>query len=175
MNEKLKTDSADNETRLNLAKAYSSVLQSQVTDNTREMEQYIHAIERLRRVRMNVLKTESVRKNNKLTSKASKTKFIKVNLQVSDLVENLTFQIIDPSGKQLLSTEKNSSLIIQDHENQPSVSAFILSPVIQLRAIEKYKTVEIVYTSLNKLAPGIYKITLLIEQEIIGSCFLRLD
>jgi len=172
---KINRDSVDNGIALNQVKAYSSALESKVSDKTSEIQQYIHEIERLRRLNIGDVKTETLKKNNRLTFKATKTKTIRVNLKIAGHADNLTFQINDPSGKKMSIDGKNSSLVVHDYPNQSTSQAFIISPEIQLKSIEKFKIIEIVYLSPNKLTPGTYKITILSPQDILGSCLIRLE
>ncbi len=175
LQEKLERDSLSNETRLNQALAYASSLEKTISDDSSERSQYLHEIERLRRPSMTEVKTEALTKSNKLTFKASRTKTIKVSLEISNQVDELSYQIINPGGNQLLINEWNSSLAVVDHNGQMPARYSVVNNKIQLNPKEIFKTVELTYTATNKLAPGIYKITLFNRQEMIGNCLLRLE
>jgi hypothetical protein len=170
-----KEDSVRNALELAKLIAENGNLQKALSERLEEKEKYNFEIERLKRLRMDEVGIESLKKYKRLTAKASKTKTISVTLQVSSQARDLTFSIVSPDGTQLRLDEKNSSLTISEPQDQKPSQAFYVSPELQVSTIEKTKTVEINYTSSTKLQPGIYKVSVKSAGESVGNLMLRLE
>jgi hypothetical protein len=172
---KLKEDSVKNAVELEKVLAQNDNLQRTLSENLEEREKYNFEIERLRRLTLNEVGIESMKKNKRLTSRASKTKTIKISLQIPSQTADLTYSILTPDGEKISLDEKNSSIKISGIQDQKPSQAFYLSPEIQLSTIEKTQMVEITYTSTSRLQPGIYKFFVKSTDELVGSIMLRLE
>jgi hypothetical protein len=172
---KSQEDSIKNAVELEKIFAQNENLQRTVSENLEQREKYNFEIERLKRLTLNEVGIESIKKNKRLTSRASKTKTIKIRLQIPSQTRDLTYSMVTPGGKQISLDEKNSSITISGIQDQKSSQAFYLSPEIQLSTIEKNQMVEITYTSTSRLQPGVYKFFVKSANEQVGNIVLRLE
>jgi hypothetical protein len=160
---KLKRDSLKSETEVTNLETESEGLRRSLAQKRDEEAVYSMQIEQLKRLRMNNVNVESLKRNKRLTTKASKTKIINVGMEVSDLVRDLTFSIVSPDGKQLVLNNQNSSLEIIENFDQKSIQFL------------KTRRVEITYRSSGRLQPGNYKIFLNSAAEPIGNLVFSLE
>lgn len=156
-------------------KSQVSLLESRIADKNVENQKLIDEIERLRLLSMDNVGTETLKKNKKLTTKASKARTITAKLDISAQAENLHYEIIDPAGKLLSTSNSNSSLTVTNSGNAKTSNAFFVSPELRLKSTEPRSTVTITYVSSQKLLAGVYKIVLFSGEEPIGNLMLRLE
>lgn len=175
LREKIVRDSIKNEDSLTKFKKYAGHLESLVLEKKNETEGYLDEIERLKRLQIYNTQVESIRKNQKLTFKASKTKVLRAVFEVSALTQNLSFKIFNPDNKELPANNTNTIIKSTDIANGSSAMASMVSPDIQLNSIEARRKVEVIYTAKEKLTPGIYTIALLSNEELIDHIYLRLE
>lgn len=119
----------------------------------------------------NDVKIESIKKNNKLTVNARRTRKFLLNIDVPSGSDDLKFTIKDPSGRELTSKDGSMTSRVVSNSSNPSYVASLNGFYPDEAA---YKKVEMVYTPAHKLSAGIYKIEIADKNGSIGSLQVRL-
>lgn len=144
-----------------------TVLQQQVDDargalaeSNAEKEQYRDALAHANETRAYETSIESRKKKGKLTIKAARTRTIKFGLELSDqLSDDLSLKIISPLGNPL--------------SIDPSEITVRYDTVIS--GLEKRKMVNIVYAPTQRLAAGVYRISVLHNDELVTRLITTLN
>jgi predicted nucleic acid-binding Zn-ribbon protein len=108
------------------------------------------------------------RNNERLTVKAKRAKKLVASFEVPANLKNLSFRILDASGK-ILSSDAgliNSSIL-------PSETNYIASSAPEIEG-NRLQKVEMTYTAKEKLRSGVYTVEILNENLYVGSLKVRL-
>jgi hypothetical protein len=110
------------------------------------------------------------RKNNRLTANANRTKKLVVSFEIPQtMAENIKFNIVTPDGKEVTSESADLSYEIIDDGRYLTAS---LSPITG--NFEISRRIEMTYSPKQKLSSGNYKIEILHNEKVAGSCQVRL-
>lgn len=113
---------------------------------------------------------ESVKKNERLTVNARKTKKLNATFNVPSNMRDIGFRIYDPDGK-IISTQDKGSLSFQTSDN----NVLTASSKNDAQADRNpNKKVTMSFASKDKLKPGVYKIEILSEKLYVASMQVKL-
>lgn len=154
---KVKTDFARMTLEIAAWKMRYSELEDGIAESNERNQKYLSEIDRIDQSKVRSIALETLGLNRKLTTRASKAKYIKVDIEISGQAKDLSFRIIDPHGKEVRLNPANFSIKENEIKILKSKQAFYVNPVIELTALEGQKKVEMMYFS-HKLYSGTYQI-----------------
>lgn len=172
---KLAEDSSNRVVQIHRLNSELNLLRSQLAEKTSEQQKYMSEIDRLKEIQIDEVAVQSMKKSNKLTSKAAKADYINISIQVSAHLESISVKIVDPLGLELPVNDETTEISYGAVEAVPVSHAFMVSPDLQLKATEARRTVDIFYKTKSKLRAGVYKILLSGDNQSLGKVRLRLE
>jgi hypothetical protein len=112
---------------------------------------------------------ESVKKNDRLTVNARKTRKLMATFNVTSYMRDISFRIYDPNGK-ILSTHENGTVSYQMKENE----ILTASSKDEIQSNVPNKKVAMTFEPKKKLTTGVYKVEILSEKLYVASIQVKL-